>query len=139
MKPFARVWRLALAVALVSTYSLSQAQNGAHLPLPPGSFLSGGVGLEDQAAMREQRNHYNLRLSFAEHGTGAYLAGVSVSLLRHRTHESIGPFDDSGPMLYLRLLPGTYRLAATYAGVTRNSTLQVSHRGVDHVMYWPAR
>ena len=50
---------------------------------PPGDVVvrSGGVGVEDRAALEVERARYNLRLAFAE-SDGGYVAEVHVRLTR---------------------------------------------------------
>ncbi|WP_088954157.1 hypothetical protein [Variovorax sp. HW608] len=105
--------------------------------LPPGTHVSGGIGEEDQHRMQLSRSLYNLRLTFAEAGTGAYLSGVDVvvePVERGRTH---GPFKDCGPLLYVALNPGAYRVRATYRGLARTINVHIGREAVTATLYWP--
>lgn len=105
--------------------------------LAPGSYASGGIGEQGQSDMRVTRDLYNLRLTFAEVGTGAYVAGVSVMIEPVGRGMPYGPFADCGPLFHVVLSPGVYRVYATYAGVTQAKTFRVGKGATNGTFYWP--
>lgn len=131
-----RVLAALLASAVVSL--TAQAQTPAAVAPNPGFYLSGGIGVEGREAMRAERKAYNLRLAFAQSGSGAYITGVRVSITPQGKREALETIEDAGPMLYVRLQPGTYRISASYAEQTRAFSVRVGAGGVDRVLYWPA-
>ncbi|UUZ63619.1 carboxypeptidase regulatory-like domain-containing protein [Polaromonas sp. P1-6] len=44
------------------------------------TYVSGGIGAGQAQAMKNMRKDYNLQLTFAEKGTGEYLADIKVNL-----------------------------------------------------------
>jgi hypothetical protein len=126
---------LGLCVCLLGAGSGATAQ----ALLAPGSHISGGISDEGRAQMRLAGSLYNLRLEFAQAGTGGYIAGLAVSLQRagHTRVEAV--CQDCGPWVYIALDPGTYTVIATWEGVTRSTTVKVGRSGpTSAVLYWPA-
>jgi hypothetical protein len=76
----ARGLLLAACVSLALQGSFALARTAPWPTLAPGSYVSGGIGEEGQLDMRVTRDLYNLRLTFAQVGTGAYVAGVTVTI-----------------------------------------------------------
>lgn len=129
----------AVAALLAAAHCAGVVARDAPVPvLAPGAYLSGGVGDNERQRMRESRDLFNLRLAFAEIGTGAYIAGVEVMIESAGPGPSYGPFVDSGPILYVTLRPGTYLVRATSAGVVRSATVRVGKGATAATLYWPA-
>lgn len=105
--------------------------------LAPGSYATGGIGEGGQSDMVVTRDLYNLRLTFAEVGTGAYIAAVSVMIEPVGHGASYGPFADCGPLFHIVLAPGDYRVNATYAGVTLTKTVRIGKGATLSTFYWP--
>ena len=105
--------------------------------LAPGAHLSGGIGEEDQERMRLSQNLYNLRLTFAEAGTGAYLTGVDVLIEPLGPGRPFGPYKDCGPLLHVVLGPGPYRVRATYRGIDRTVDVRIAKGTSASTLYWP--
>ena len=118
--------------------SLVLAQPMSDIPLSPWFYVSGGIGADSQADMRARRGDYGLRLTFAERGTGAYVTGVAVTIQRIGARESIGPLVDVGPLLYVRLQPGGYRVTANYQNTEKVWVVHIGRKPVEQVVYWPA-
>jgi hypothetical protein len=111
--------------------------SSAEIPSPEaGSFISGGIGLDERQDMYANRHQYNLRLSFAQ-TTGAYLSGVDVSIEPLAAKDSAIQCFDAGPLLYLRLIPGKYRISAAFEDKTQVLTVTVSPLASERVLYWP--
>jgi hypothetical protein len=107
---------------------------------PPGGVVvrSGGVGVEDRAALEAQRARYNLRLAFAE-SDGGYVAEVHVRLTRP-DGRTVYEGESDGPFLFAHLPPGRYRLEAEYGGITQVRTLDVGAAQAQPLVYlhWAA-
>jgi hypothetical protein len=99
---------------------------------------TGGVGLEERAALDAVRDRYNLRVAFAK-ADGEYVADVEVRLSAADEKGVYYSGRTDGPYLFARLDPGRYRLEATYAGVTQVRTLTVSAAQPQPYVYvrWP--
>lgn len=126
------------AALLTAAHCAGAVGHDAPVPvLAPGAYLSGGIGEEERQRLRESRDLFNLRLAFAEVGSGAYIPGVEVTIESVGAGPSYGPFVDSGPILYVALKPGTYLVRATYAGVVRATTVRVGKGATAATLYWP--
>lgn len=117
--------------------SVAHAQD--RIDVVEGMHICGGVGQEDRNAMIAQRPKYNLRLTFAQAGTGEFITGVNVAIeAKGKVESTVEPFTDCGPMLFVKLKPGMYRITATYDGKSMSSLLRVKAAGTDKVFYWAA-
>ncbi|MBB3176824.1 hypothetical protein [Variovorax sp. Sphag1AA] len=87
--------------------------------------------------MQLSRTLYNLQLTFAETGTGAYLTGVDVLIEPLGPGAALGPFKDCGPLLYVVLAPGAYRVRATYRGIVRTANVKIARGTTSSTLYWP--
>ncbi len=90
--------------------------------------LHGGVGEEARAAMQAKAAEYNLRLTFAAKGSGAYLSEVKVTI-RNAGGQTVLDTVASGPWLFARLPQGRYQVAASAFGQTLTQQLSVPQAG----------
>ncbi len=90
---------------------------------PQPTVRTGGVGVEERAALEAERDQFNLRVAFAE-TNGAYVSDVEVRILAGGGNVVYHGRTD-GPWLFARIAPGTYRLEADFRGVTQTRTLRV--------------
>ncbi|MGY6217071.1 carboxypeptidase regulatory-like domain-containing protein [Methylolobus aquaticus] len=79
------------------------------------TFITGGVGKEEQSYLRGVRNEYNLHLLFAMRGSGAYVANVQVRI-DDAAGTTVLDAGTEGPHMFLRLKPGSYVIAAERGG-----------------------
>lgn len=128
-----KLWRRGALILLALPACMAFA---APVVLAPGASTNGGIGNEEQQAMQVTRDLYNLRLTFAEARSGAYLTGVSVTIEGTGRAASFGPYRDTGPLFYVHLDPGAYRVSATYAGSTQTRTVRIERGAVEAVFYW---
>lgn len=122
---------LAAMVAPVSLLAGEAAQaTGANVirTLPDAiSSMSGGVGDEARAEMRRAAGDYNVHVLFSGRG-GAYLAGIPYTVADgdgRIIHSGVS----EGPLLYLKLRPGSYRIAAELDGVSQDKRIAVAAAG----------
>ena len=120
-----------------TTSVLAQDQPLPGVSQSPSLYLSGGAGTGERDAMMAKRNAYNLRLSFAEAVTGDLLADVSVSIEPANGGAQYGPFAHTGPLFYMRLSPGSYRVNANYQGSMMTRVILIGQQPVDEVLHWP--
>ncbi|MBO9512510.1 MAG: hypothetical protein J7549_00215 [Variovorax sp.] len=135
MRPAASL--LALTMLLGAPHAQALALQAPTPLLAPGAHVTGGIGEEDQQRMRLSRTLYNLQLTFAEAGTGAYLTGVEVLIEPLAPGPAVGPIKDCGPLLYVALGPGAYRVHATYRGVVRTANVKIARGTTAWTLYWP--
>lgn len=91
-------------------------------------ILHGGVAAEERAAMQAQATDYNLHLTFAAKGSGAYLSDVKV-VIRDARGKTLLDTVASGPWLFAQLPPGQVTVAATNMGQTLTQTLSIPASG----------
>lgn len=114
------------------------AQSAALTPQTQGevTFISGGVGGDEQAAMQAVRGDYNLSLLFSVQG-GAYLSGVDVRITDASGNSLLQTVAD-GPKLFARLKPGRYVVTVEREGKAIRKTVTVgSRQGAPVSFVWP--
>jgi hypothetical protein len=100
-------------------------------------YISGGVGADEREAFAAKEKEYNLKIVFAEK-SGDYLADVQVGI------ESVGKgrileTAMEGPILLVKLPPGTYRVTATSGRDRLTQTVNVPPQGLrEVVLRWEA-
>lgn len=124
-----------IGLALIAPAALAAP---AHRTSPAATpFASGGVGQDDQDRMRKLAPEYRVHLLFARKPDGAYLARVPVTI-RDRRGKTVFELYNSGPMLYVNLPDGDYKVTATANGVSQTKELDLHARGARDVdFYWP--
>jgi len=128
--PLARAC-LALALCLGAGAVLAaptpQQQNGI-------AYVNGGVGQEEQAAMRAERANYNLLLTFATK-SGAYRSDVRLDVADAKGATVLG-VANTGPMFFAKLPAGTYRISATAEGKTFKRSVKVGAAPQEVTLHW---
>ena len=123
---------LVLAACLGSHAALAaptpQQQNGV-------SYINGGVGQEEQSAMRAQRADYNLLLTFATKQSGAFRSDVQLDILDAKGANVLS-VANTGPMFYARLPNGTYRISAAAEGKVFKRTVKIGGAAKEMTLHW---
>ena len=143
MKP---ITALPLAIAFLSIWMTTPAfaQDSA-LPAVQTqgevSYLSGGIGADETAAIKAETSRYALTLLFAAKSSGsvndAYLASVPVTIHDARGGLVLDTVTE-GPYLLVNLAPGSYKVGARYAGIEK--TLKVDLKAgvpLNRSLVWP--
>jgi hypothetical protein len=76
--------------------------------------MTGGVGINERAAMDRLAKNYDLKLVFAE-PSRPYLANVDVEIL-NPSGKRLVETTDNGPWFFAKLPDGRYRVVATFEG-----------------------
>jgi type IV secretory pathway TrbL component len=124
--------RKAAPAALLGALLASGALAQASIPLPPvhtsGSveYLSGGIGADESAAIRNASGQWPLTLEFAikDRQRADFAADVKVRVLDARGNEVLQATSE-GPFLLARLAPGSYAVEATLAGQAQRRKVDV--------------
>ncbi|PPK46114.1 hypothetical protein B0G57_103138 [Trinickia symbiotica] len=99
------------------------------------TYLSGGVGEEEVSGMRAMAPKFNLHLVFAQK-SGVYLADVDVVIFSP-SGQQVAAMKSEGPLLFVSLPPGRYRVTATSDTVNVTHWVTVpAHGGADINFYW---
>lgn len=130
---FASAFALSLAVPAwagsAMDYTLPQikAENGV-------TYMSGGVGKPEAAAMREEARHYPLSMVFSAAKDNEFLADVQVTIKDKTGKEMLNAVSD-GPIMLVKLPAGKYTVAAEAHGKTLHRTVEVPSRGDRQVSF----
>jgi hypothetical protein len=128
---FARA-ALALATCLAAHAALAapapQQQNGI-------GYINGGVGQEEQAAMRARRADYNLLLTFATRQSGAYRSDVQLDITDAKGTTLLS-VPNTGPMFYAKLPNGSYRISAAAEGKVCKRSVRIGGGPKEMTLHW---
>lgn len=114
------------AAKVSSEFLQVQTENGV-------PFVSGGLGVEERAALRRLGNKDNLELSFALRNND-YLGGAKVLIKDERGNTVLETASD-GPLFYARLPKGTYTITATALDKRITRTVKVPAEGKARVYF----
>ncbi|MFK3739788.1 hypothetical protein [Massilia sp. TN1-12] len=105
-----------------------QQQNGI-------TYINGGVGQDEQNAMRALRADYNLLLTFATKQSGAFRSDVQLDIMDAKGTTLLS-VPNTGPMFYAKLPAGTYRISAAAEGKTFKRTVKVGNAPREMTLHW---
>ena len=117
-----------IAATAVVFLALSVAAPAADLP-----YISGGVGFDEREELLAKEKEYNLKVIVAEK-SGDYLADVKV-VIESGKKERVFDTTMEGPILLVKLPPGTYTIKATSGRETLTETVTVPAQGLRHAMF----
>ena len=106
--------RSAEKVPSAPTETAAEAPKGETKGVP---HISGGIGIEQQEAMRKQAGRYNLKLVFALKSR-EYVADVKVSIADKNGNEILNTISE-GPWFYVQLPPEVYTIKCAFRGDTK--------------------
>jgi len=121
-------------IALACTLFCAAAGGAYAAGEPP--FVSGGVGMEERGQMLATRADYNLHLTFANRGSGEFRSDVQVAITDTKGNVSLHA-RDAGPLMYVKLDPGRYRVEVSAEGQSQRKDVVVqAGRSKDLYFYW---
>lgn len=114
---------IALILPCVLFNTLAVAEQFLIKPQTQGevTFVSGGVGIDEQNALQAMRDDYNLNLLFSVKETGEYLSDVKVHITDSSGNTVLETVSD-GPMLFAKLKPGRYKITVDLNGQVIHKT-----------------
>jgi opacity protein-like surface antigen len=124
-----RLCALAIAAIAMTAWQAAQAANLEPRTVGQITYLCGGVGQDEQQAMRAQAGNFDRGLLFTSGSRGKYLGGVDVRLSRN--DEEVASFKADGPRCFITGPDSTYQVTATYNGVQKRTTLARGQRNVQ--------
>jgi hypothetical protein len=128
---FARA-ALALSACLACHLALAaptpQQQNGV-------GYVNGGVGQEEQSAMRAVRADYNLLLTFATRQSGAFRSDVQLDITDAKG-ATVLSVANAGPMFYAKLPDGSYRIGAAAEGKVFKRSIRIGGAPKEMTLHW---
>ena len=113
-----------------STESGSQPEVRTYNGIP---YVSGGIGLEERAALRAISKADNLEISFALQNRD-YLGGAEVLIKDDHGKEILKAVSD-GPLFFTNLPAGKYTIEATAEGRTEEQVAQVLAERQTHIYF----
>lgn len=123
--------RHGLLAALVAVHALPlwaeevgdvAKQNVTSAPQAELDWMSGGIGDEARDEMRKAAAAYSVHLVFSD-PKGSYLADIPFTVSRPNGRELYSGVS-AGPLLYLKLPPGTYQISAKFDGVWHSKRIR---------------
>lgn len=124
-----------MAGTQLAPYAMADTQPQAH-SAGGVTYLNGGIGKEEAAAMRHVANQYDVRMVLAEKKDGEFITGAKVSVLDQKGKQVLH-VASAGPLLYIKLPSGKYQVRAEFNGRRQEQKLVVAdHRPVDLYFYW---
>lgn len=102
-------------------------QNVSSAPQDEIAWMSGGIGDEARDEMRKAAAAYSVHLVFSDR-EGSYLAGIPFAVTR-LNGEALYSGVSTGPLLYLKLPPGSYQISAKLAGVWHSKRVRAGTAG----------
>jgi hypothetical protein len=123
--------------AIVSTLTAAAALSAAVPVLANGvSYVSGGIGYTEAAAMQAEARAYPLNLIFTAGSEGDYLNGVKVSI-KDSSGAVVLDTVSEGPVMLVMIPTGTYRIAAASSRGVLARVVQVTAGGYRRVdFHW---
>ena len=99
-------------------------------------YLNGGVGKDEEMAIKSQGRNFNMHMTFAAGQRSAYLAGVKLTITGPNGN-AVLTNDDAGPLFYAKLPAGRYHAIAETNGMKQTKSFTVEKSGsVNVVFYW---
>ena len=125
---------LALAVAFQAVgAALPQARTEQGI-----TYISGGIGHDESAAMKAEAGNYPLSMVFSAGKDNEYLADVRIAIKDEAGKEVLNAVSD-GPIMLVKVPAGTYSIAAERNGKTLHHTVRVNQKGDKQVnFHWPS-
>lgn len=135
---------LSIGASLLATLPLEAS---AQDPIVAGiinatTYLNGGIGREEEAAMRRMAGDYPLRMTFSERKDGEFLAGVPVVIVDGHGKQ-VFELSKAGPMLFVKLPNGKYKVSARFKGLTESQEVTLARKdgknGKDLYFHWKGK
>ena len=112
-----------VATAAVLLLTFNMQARAADVP-----YISGGAGEDARQELLAKEREYNLKVITADK-SGDYLAGVQVVIESARKERVLDVTMD-GPILLVKLAPGTYTIRATSDAKTLTQTVTIAAQGL---------
>lgn len=133
MRKCALIAAAGIAVAAASPWAAAQES----APRAGIHYVSGGIGLDEEARLSARRHEFNLKLLFTL-AEGNYLADVDVTVADAKGARLIAD-RANGPFFMAKLPPGQYTVTATHEGRTQMRRVNVGAGGLSTVhLRWPS-
>jgi hypothetical protein len=124
---------LVCSIALLSMASTVHAEEGG---TSEAIYANGGIGQEEADEMRAKAGSFNLRLYLSEGKPAHAITDAQITITDKKGNVKLD-LASGGPMLFLDLANGSYKIIAKYNGVTiiRNVII-TTRRGANIYLNW---
>lgn len=120
---------LMIGAGLLAMAVLAAAAREQFAPQPQTlngtTYVNGGIGKEEKAAMRGMAGEYPLRITFSQRDSGELLANVPITIFDAQG-KSVFELSDAGPMLFVKLPQGKYQVRAIFEGLSQVRQVELS-------------
>lgn len=99
------------------------------------SYLNGGIGADEQAQMQRDARDWPLHMTFSEGKAGAFVADAQVKIT-DKAGKTVFALNGAGPLTYVKLSPGEYRVMASHKGKELTRQVHVDHKGGNLYFRW---
>ncbi|HMN56726.1 MAG TPA: hypothetical protein PKE15_05740 [Ottowia sp.] len=103
--------------------------------VPGTTYLNGGVGQLSEERMHKDARHWPLRMTFSDKTSNEFVADVKLKVFDH-SGRAVLRLKDAGPMTYVQLPQGDYRVTADYRGDTLTREIHIGPKGMDANFHW---
>ena len=119
-----------MAAAADDVATAPRTTNTTSAPQEAIAWMSGGVGDEALAEMQKAAAAYNVHLMFSNQA-GNYLAAVPFTVAQSAPPNAREIYSgvSKGPLLYLKLPPGSYKISAEIDGQWKSQQVQAGAAG----------
>lgn len=129
-----------LATALATSFSVAAGEQDAVVAktLYEKTYLNGGIGKDERDFMRNAAHDYSLRLTFSERKSGEFVVDIPVDI-SDADGNTVFKIPDAGPLLYVMLPKGKYKISASFNGLTYSQEATLGGKvGMDLYFHWNA-
>ncbi|MEE4378660.1 MAG: carboxypeptidase-like regulatory domain-containing protein [Candidatus Competibacteraceae bacterium] len=132
-----KLWMLAIIAGF--SFTTVQATELVAQKYNEVAYISGGIGDQEQAALKAMANEFNLNLVFAVEEGGNYLSNVAVRVYDAQGYLTLDVLSN-GPMFYASLPAGQYKVEVSGFGETYQQNVDVKESGQESVNFtWPRK
>lgn len=103
--------------------------------IPGTLYLNGGIGKDEQVQMHKDAHNWPLRMTFSDKSNNEFVAGVKLKVFA-KDGRAVLRLKDAGPMTYVQLPQGEYRITASYKNDMLTRMVHVGPKGLDANFHW---
>jgi hypothetical protein len=99
-------------------------------------YVNGGSGDEQERYMKSIAKNWPVRIMFSQLKANEFIANVSLQIT-DRTSATLLQLDGAGPLTYVQLPTGTYRVTASHEGQSQTRNVTVGKgKNSDRHFHW---
>lgn len=131
-----------LVTGLLFATSLAAQAQTTGVPVRQGAasdYMNGGVDDGQVQAMRSVAADWPLHITFSQLLANEYVSGVSLTIL-NSLGETVLELNSAGPLTYVRLPEGRYRVTAKFINLTQSRDIRISgNNSRDLHFHWKGK